>query len=48
MTEQSQKPVRSLGENLQEMLEIFKRSEISLPQTLIIAAIIIALGIVFS
>ncbi len=53
MTEQPEKPneqkqVRTLGENLREMLEIFKRSEITLPQAIIIAAIVIALGIAFS
>ncbi len=53
MTEQpekpsEQKPVRTLGENLQETLEILKRMEISLPQAIIIAAILIALGIALS
>ncbi len=53
MTNQSekpdeQKPVRTLGENLKETLETFKRSEITLPQAIIIAAVVIALGIVFS
>jgi multisubunit Na+/H+ antiporter MnhC subunit len=42
------KPVRTLGENLQETLEILKRTEISLPQAIIIAAIVIALGIMIS
>ncbi len=53
MTEQpekpsEQKPGRTLGENLQETLEIFKRMEISLPQAIIIAAILIALGLALS
>ena len=53
MTEQpeksnEQKPVRTLGENLKETLEILKRSKITLPQAIIIAAIVIALGIAFS
>jgi multisubunit Na+/H+ antiporter MnhC subunit len=37
-----------LGDNLQDLFETFKRAEISLPQAIIIAAIVIALGIIFS
>lgn len=43
-----QKPMRTLGENLQETLEILKRLNISLPQAIIIAAILIALGMILS
>jgi multisubunit Na+/H+ antiporter MnhC subunit len=43
-----QKPERTLGDNLQDLFETFKRAEISLPQAIIIAAIVIALGIIFS
>ena len=53
MTEQpekpsKQKPVKPLGANLEETLETPKRSEITLPQAIIIGAIIIALGIILS
>jgi hypothetical protein len=43
-----QKPVRTLGENLQETLEILKRLDISLPQAIIVAAILITLGMILS
>ena len=53
MTEQPDKPddqnkPGTLGDNLQNLFEAFKRSEIGLPQAIIIAAIVIALGIIFS
>jgi len=53
MTEQTdkpseQKPAKTLGDNLQDLFESFKRTEISLPQAIIIAAILIALAIALS
>ncbi|HUL12896.1 MAG TPA: hypothetical protein VLU73_12115 [Methylococcaceae bacterium] len=53
MTEQTdnpseEKPARTLGDNIQDLFESFKRAEISLPQAIIIAAIVIALGILLS
>ena len=44
----AQKPVRTLGENLQETLDILKRMELSLPQAIVVAAIVVALGIILS
>lgn len=53
MTEQTEKPndqkkPRPLVDNLQDLFDSFKRAEISLPQAIIIAAILIALGLIFS
>jgi len=42
------KPAKTLGNNVQDVFEAFKRAEISLPQAIILAAIIIALGILLS
>jgi hypothetical protein len=53
MTEQTdqpgaEKPAKTLADNVQGLAGAFKRSELSLPQAIIIAAIMIALGIAFS
>lgn len=41
------KPARSLKENLQETLEILKSGEsVTLPRKLVIAAVVIALGLI--
>lgn len=53
MTEQTDQPddqnkPGTVGDSLQNLVDAFRRAEISLPQAIIIAAIIIALGIIFS
>jgi hypothetical protein len=53
VTEQNDKPSNekkplTLGENLQALCENFNRAEITLPKAIIIAAMLIALGLIFS
>lgn len=53
MTEQTNKPddqnkPGTVGDSLQNLVDAFKRTDITLPQAIIIAAVIIALGIIFS
>ncbi len=53
MTEQTDKPddqnrPGTVGDSLQNLVDAFKRAEISLPQAIIIAAILIALGLILS
>ena len=43
-----QKKPRPLGDSLQDLFETFRRTEITLPQAIIIAATLIALGLLFS
>jgi hypothetical protein len=53
MSEQTKKPneqkaPQPLVESLQALFESFRRAEIGLPQAIILAAILIALGLIFS
>lgn len=53
MTEPTEKPndppkPQSLADNVQNLFESLKRTEISLPQAIVIAATLIMLGLIFS